>query len=42
FVQGDCRRAIPPLDRLGEDEGIAHRAACFHPRTGNVVAEVQA
>lgn len=29
FVQGDCRRAIPPLDRLGEDEGIAHRAACF-------------
>jgi peptide/nickel transport system ATP-binding protein len=38
FVEGDCRKLIPPLDLIGESEGIAHRAACLHPRDGEVLA----
>lgn len=38
FVQDDCRQTIPPLDMLGENNGIAHRAACFHPCEGEVMA----
>ncbi|MBM7325661.1 ABC transporter ATP-binding protein, partial [Agrobacterium sp. S2] len=38
FVQADCRKAIPPLDFIGENDGIAHRAACIHPRDGEVLA----
>jgi peptide/nickel transport system ATP-binding protein len=38
FVQDDCRQTIPPLDMLGENNGITHRAACFHPCEGEVMA----
>ncbi|MCH4540495.1 ABC transporter ATP-binding protein [Ochrobactrum sp. POC9] len=37
FVQDDCRRAIPGLDFIADNDGIAHRAACIHPRDGEVV-----
>ncbi len=38
FVQDDCRLTIPPLDVLDENNGITHRAACFHPCEGEVMA----
>lgn len=38
FVQDDCRQTIPPLDVLSENDGIMHRAACFHPCEGEVMA----
>ncbi|MEN5277224.1 ABC transporter ATP-binding protein [Brucella sp. TWI432] len=38
FVEGDCRQIIPPLDLIGESEGISHRAACLHPCEGEVIA----
>ena len=42
FVQDDCRQVIPTLDLISESKGIGHRAACLHPRAGEVVAEVPA
>ncbi|MBV2143260.1 ABC transporter ATP-binding protein [Falsochrobactrum sp. TDYN1] len=36
FVQNDCRQAIPPLDMLDKNNGVVHRAACFHPRSGEM------
>ncbi len=38
FVQDDCRLTIPPFDVLDENNGITHRAACFHPCEGEVMA----
>ena len=31
FVQPDCRQAMPQLGVIATPEGVAHRAACFHP-----------
>ncbi len=31
LVQEDCRDKMPALARIGEHDGIAHRAACLHP-----------
>ena len=36
FVQADCRQAMPELDLIATNEGVGHRAACFHPREGLV------
>ena len=38
FVEDDCRQINPPLDFIGENDGIMHRVACLHPCDGEVMA----